>query len=106
MEHAQRVLVVRADFPWDDVGAWTALDRSHSHDEHENVRIGDPVVVDSRECIIYNEAGADEMAVALVGVENLVVVVTKDAVLVTHKNRAQDVRHAVNELKKRNAKQL
>ncbi|MDZ4858758.1 MAG: mannose-1-phosphate guanylyltransferase [Candidatus Hydrogenedentes bacterium] len=106
MEHARRVSMARAEFPWDDVGAWTALDRSYSKDEHGNVVVGDPVVADSRDCIVYNDAGADAMAVGVVGVKDLVVVVTSDAVLVIPKDRAQDVRHAVQELKKRNGKQL
>ncbi|MBM3289976.1 MAG: hypothetical protein FJY92_07475, partial [Candidatus Hydrogenedentes bacterium] len=57
-------------------------------------------------CIVYNDAGKDAMAVSVVGVEDLVVVVTGDAVLVIPKDRAQDVRHAVQELKERKAKQL
>jgi mannose-1-phosphate guanylyltransferase len=106
MEHAERVLVAKAEFPWDDVGAWTSLDRTHDHDANGNVVIGDPVVIDSEDCIVYNHPGADKMAVGVVGAENLAVVVTEDAVLVIPKDRAQDVRHAVQELKKRNAKQL
>ncbi|MCC6695082.1 MAG: mannose-1-phosphate guanylyltransferase [Candidatus Hydrogenedentes bacterium] len=106
MERAKRVVMVRADYPWDDVGAWPALDRSFPKDNHGNVCIGDPVVVDSEDCIVYNEAGADRIAVSVVGAEDLVVVVTEDAVLVIPKDRAQDVRHAVQELKKRGAKQL
>ena len=106
MEHAKRVAMARAEFPWDDVGAWTALDRSYSKDERGNVTVGDPIVVDSENCIVYNDAGPDAMAVSVVGAEDLVVVVTTDSVLVIPKDRAQDVRHAVQELKKRNATQL
>ncbi|NUM53760.1 MAG: NTP transferase domain-containing protein [Candidatus Hydrogenedentes bacterium] len=106
MEHAKRVAMARAEFPWDDVGAWTALDRSYSKDERGNVTVGDPIVVDSENCIVYNDAGPATMAVGVVGAEDLVVVVTNDAVLVIPKDRAQDVRHAVQELKKRNATQL
>ncbi len=106
MEHARNVLVARADFPWDDIGAWPALDRTLDHDEAGNVVLGDPVVIDSEDCIVYNEAGAKKMAVSVIGVQDLVVVVTKDAVLVVPKERAQDVRHAVRELKERNADQV
>lgn len=106
MEHAKRVAMARAEFPWDDVGAWTALDRSYPKDARGNVTVGDPVLVDTEGCIVYNDAGPDAMAVSVVGVEDLVVVVTGDAVLVIPKDRAQDVRYAVQELKKRNAKQL
>jgi mannose-1-phosphate guanylyltransferase len=106
MERARRVVMVRADYPWDDVGAWTALDRAYPKDHCGNVAVGDPILVDCEDCIVYNEPGATGMAVSVVGVQDLVVVVTKDAVLVIPKDRAQDVRHAVKELKERGAGQL
>ena len=56
--------------------------------------------------ILYRCSGAKDMAVSVVGAEDLVVVVTKDAVLVIPKARAQDVRHVVQELKNRGAAQL
>ncbi|MCP4640106.1 MAG: NTP transferase domain-containing protein [bacterium] len=101
MEHADRVLMARAEFPWDDVGAWPALERTYGSDDDGNVAIGDPVLVDVKDCIVYNDPGADAMAVGVVGVEDLVVVVTKDAVLVAPKDRAQDVKKVVTELKER-----
>ena len=106
MEHARNVVVARADFPWDDVGAWNALDRAQPHDAHGNVAVGDPIVVDSKECIVYNDTGQANMAVCVVGCEELIVVATKDAVLVIPKDRAQDVRHAVQELKRRSLPQI
>ena len=106
MEHAKNVHVIKASFPWDDVGAWTAMDRSHEHDVDGNVTVGDPVLADTRDCIVVNEAGADKIAVSVVGAEGLVVVVTDDGVLVIPKDRAQDVRHAVAILKARKAKQV
>jgi mannose-1-phosphate guanylyltransferase len=106
MEHAKNVVVVRADFPWDDIGAWPALDRTYKRDEHGNVIVGSPIVVESEDCIVYNEVGPEAMAVGVIGVEDLVVVVTQDAVLVMPKDRAQDVRRVVKELKDRQAKQL
>lgn len=106
MEKARRVMMVRADFDWDDIGAWDALDRTHPHDGDGNVLVGAPVVVDTKNCIVYNDAGPDKMAVAVVGVEDLAVIVGADGVLVIPKNRAQDVRKAVAGLKERNAPQL
>ncbi len=106
MEKAKRVIMVQASFPWDDVGAWTALDRTYPHDEHGNVTVGDPVVIDCEDCIVYNEAGPDAMAVSVVGAENLVVVATKDGVLVMPKDHAQEMRKAVQELKRRKAPQV
>ncbi len=106
MEKAERVLVVRAEFPWDDVGAWTAIERARESDSDGNVTQGDPVLVDCQDCIVYNDSGSDNMVVGVVGVKDLVVVATPDAVLVVPKDRAQDAKKIVEELKRRNAKQL
>ncbi len=106
MEKARRVLVVRADFGWDDIGAWDVLDRTAPRDDMGNVAIGSPVMVDCRDCIVVNHPGPGKNAVAVVGVEGLAVVVTEDAVLVIPKDRAQDVRKAVAELKKRGSEQV
>lgn len=106
LERARNVHMVRADFDWDDVGTWDALDRIRPRDPDGNVAVGDPVLVDTRGCIVYNAPGAERMAVAAVGLENLIVVATEDGVLVAAKDRVQDVRRAVQALKERNAKQL
>lgn len=106
MEKTRELLVTPASFNWDDVGSWDALDRTFPHDHDENVVVGDPVVLDSERCIVYNEPGAEEMAVSVVGMNDVVVVVSKDGVLVVPKDNAQDVKKAVEELRSRNAKQL
>ena len=107
MERARKVLVARATFPWDDVGSWPALERTHTPDAMGNVSVGRAIVVDSRGCIVYNDADAEPpRVVALVGAEDLVVVATRDAILVMPKNRAQDVREVVAELKRQDASQL
>ncbi|OQB37881.1 MAG: Alginate biosynthesis protein AlgA [Candidatus Hydrogenedentes bacterium ADurb.Bin179] len=106
MEKSNNVLMVRGEFPWADVGAWNAVDSSGTSDSSGNRTIGDPVVVDCANCIVYNAAGANKMAVGVVGMEDAIVVVTDDAVLVMPQSRAQDVRAVVEELKHRNAKQI
>ena len=106
MEKARRVLVVRAEFPWDDVGSLDALARNLPADAGGNVALGDPILIDAKDNIVYNEPGAEEMAVAVVGVEGLAVVVTRDGVLVIPKERAQDVKQVVGELKRSGASQL
>ena len=106
MEKAKHVIAVKADFGWDDVGAWDVLDRMLPRDESGNVTVGEPVLIDSRNCIVYNEPGAEKIAVSVVGVEGLAVIVSDDGVLVVPKNRAQNVRKVVDELKKRNFKQI
>ncbi len=105
MEHARRVVMARAEFAWDDIGSWPALDRTMTRDAHGNVGVGDPVLIDCEECIIYNEPGGDHVAVGVIGCRDIIVVVTSDGVLVAPKDRAQDVRKVVGELKVRGAPQ-
>ncbi len=100
MEHAKRVIMARAEFAWDDVGAWPALDRTYPKDDRQNVTVGNPVLIDTENTIVYNDRG-DGVAVGVVGIEDLIVVVTDDAVLVIPKDRAQDVKDIVTELKER-----
>ena len=99
------VVMVRAEFAWDDIGAWPALDRTMTRDAHGNVGVGDPVMIDCEDCIVYNEPGGDHVAVGVIGCRDLIVVVTSDGVLVAPKDRAQDVRKVVAELKVRGAPQ-
>ncbi len=106
MEKTRRVLVVESDFGWDDIGAWDALQRTMPKDESGNIAVGDPVLVDARDCIVYNEPGPERCAVAVVGVEGLTVIVSEDAVLVVPRDRVQEVRKAVEELKRRGASQV
>jgi len=106
MEHAKDVVVVAADYPWDDVGAWTSLDRTRTQNDEGNVLIGDPVVLESTNCIVYNESGKEDMAVSVIGADNLIVVVTNDGVLVVPKEKAQHVRHAVSELRNQGSTQI
>ena len=96
MERARRVFVARADFEWDDLGSWDALDRSFPRDTCGNVAVGDSVLVDARGCIVYG--AVPEVTTAVVGLEDVVVVVTPDAVLVCPKSRSQEVRKVVEEL--------
>ncbi len=99
MEHARQVLVVRASFPWDDVGAWDAWRRVTDCDENGNATHGDPLLIDCEECSVYNEPGQDEMFVAVVGMERVIVAATPDGLLVAPLERAQQVREVVRRLK-------
>lgn len=101
MERASRVLVAPGDFAWDDVGAWDALDRNFPQDDNGNVAIGDPVLVDVENSIVYNAPGAERFAVGIVGVRDLVVVIDEDGILVVPKARAQEVKTVVQQLKSR-----
>jgi len=97
MEKYEKVLVVKGDFGWSDVGSWASLSDILPRDQHGHVCIGELISVDSKNSVIYSP----EKLVALVGVENLVVVETNDAILVCTKDQTQDVRKVVDILKSR-----
>ncbi len=106
MEKTRRVSMILAAFDWDDVGSWPALARLRGADKHGNVTQGDPLLADCKDCVVYHEAGGDDRAVAVLGAKDLVVVVTPDAVLVMPKDRAEELRTVIEQLRKRGAKQL
>jgi mannose-1-phosphate guanylyltransferase len=97
MEKSRRVKVVRSDFGWSDIGSWEAVSRLVDPDAAGNRASGDTVIIDSRNNFVH----AEDRLVATVGVENLMVVDTADALLVAAKDRAQDVKKVVEALKKR-----
>ncbi len=101
MEKSDKVVVIQADLGWSDVGSWTALDDISSKDARGNVIAGNVVDIESRNSIIY----ASNRLVATAGLKDMVVVDTEDATLVCHKDRAQDVKKIVDELKKRGAEE-
>ena len=89
MEGARSVLALRAAFPWDDVGSWTALPGHLPTDKHGNTFCGPVLSMESRNSLALAEGGR---TVALLGTENLVVVDTPDALLVCSKDKVQDVK--------------
>lgn len=95
MEHADNGIVIPLDAGWNDIGAWDALTRSHETDESGNLLRGDVVASDTRNSTIFSES----RFLATVGVDDLVIVETADAVLVAHKTKAQNVKQIVDHLK-------
>jgi mannose-1-phosphate guanylyltransferase/mannose-1-phosphate guanylyltransferase/mannose-6-phosphate isomerase len=95
MEHTTRAAVVPCDIGWTDVGAWSELWAVGEKDGAGNVVLGDVVAEDAEGCYLRSERGL----VAALGVRDLVVVATKDAVLVADRARAQDVKKIVDRLK-------
>jgi mannose-1-phosphate guanylyltransferase len=94
MERARHAFVIAADFPWDDVGAWDALDRTYVPDGARNVLIGPTTVVDAWDNVVYNDRPGTR--VGIVGVYGLVVVNTDQGVLVCPKALAQRVREVAS----------
>ncbi|MBI2487832.1 MAG: NTP transferase domain-containing protein [Deltaproteobacteria bacterium] len=97
LEKWDNTLVIPIDFPWSDIGSWQALDEFLRADEKENIFHGEGVSVDSSSCLVLG----DRRLIAVVGVKDLVVVDTDDAILVLDKNQAQDVKKVVEMLEKR-----
>ena len=94
MEKTDAAMVLPVDIGWNDVGSWSALWDVAARDEAGNAHHGDVIAVDSRNTYAYARR-----LVALVGVDDLVVVETDDAVLVARKDRVQQVKDVVSQLK-------
>ncbi len=97
MERCKAVAVVPASFDWSDIGSWGALADLAPADAERNRREGDAVFVGSRNCYVR----AEERLVAVLGVRDLFIVETADAVLVADREHAQKVKDVVGELKSR-----
>lgn len=95
MEKTTNAVVIAMDAGWSDVGAWSSLWEVSDKDKDDNVITGDVLTVDSHNNYIFAETGL----VATVGLDNIIVVQTKDAVLVASKDKSQEVKHIVNQLK-------
>jgi mannose-1-phosphate guanylyltransferase len=96
MEKTDRLLLVPARFDWVDIGNWAELgDRVHA-DAHGNSVEGDSVLIDTTGSLIFG----DRRLVAAIGLEDMIIVDTEDAVLVCRRDRAQDVRRVVEALKR------
>jgi mannose-1-phosphate guanylyltransferase / mannose-6-phosphate isomerase len=95
MEHARRAAVVPAGFDWSDIGSWKAISELEEADAAGNRVSGQAIVVDSRDCYIQ----AEGRVIAAVGVHDLIIVDTGDAVLVADRERAQQVRSVVDQLR-------
>ena len=94
MEHTRRAAVVPVSMGWSDVGSWDALWEMGAKDQHGNSIEGNVVAEETRNCYLRSEAGL----VAAIGIEDLVVVATADAVMVAPRNRTQDVKKLVARL--------
>lgn len=95
MEKTADAVMVPLDAGWSDIGSWTALWDVSDKDQQGNVFKGDVLNQQSRNTYVH----ADSRLVATVGLDDLVIVETKDAVLVAHKDHVQDVKKIVEQLK-------
>jgi mannose-1-phosphate guanylyltransferase/mannose-6-phosphate isomerase len=96
MEKTNRAAVVACNIGWSDIGCWRSLGDLLPRDENNNRTKGDVVLKDTKNCTVMS----DDRVVGAVGLDNLVVIDTKDALLVADKNSTQDVKAIFNHLKK------
>ncbi len=96
MEKTSKGVIIPCDISWSDIGSFNALYKSQTSDKNKNVLHGD-VLLDNVKNSYIN---AKDKLVAAVGVKDLIIVETKDAVLVTHQNNAQDVKKIVEKLQR------
>src|SRR3989440_2230529 len=90
MEKADRVLVVEAAFDWDDVGSWRAVSKYFKNDAEGNAANCEITALESSNNIVFNPDGA---RIALLGVHNLIVVRTADAILICHRHQAEKIKN-------------
>jgi mannose-1-phosphate guanylyltransferase len=92
LEKAGRVLVVEADFDWDDVGSWTAIAKYLPSDSAGNVGNATIKTVDANNNLIYS---TQPITIGLLGVSDLIIVQTGDALLICHRHEAEKIKHLV-----------
>ena len=95
MEKAANIAVVSGDFGWSDIGSWSAVAQAIPADAMGNTAIGQSIIIDSRNTHIESQ----DRLVAAIGLDNLLIIDTPDALLVADKNKSQDVRQIVSHLK-------
>jgi mannose-1-phosphate guanylyltransferase len=95
MEKAERVLVVEASFDWDDIGSWRAVANYFEKDRQGNAANCVITALDSSNNIVFEEDGT---TIALLGVHDLIVVRTKDALLICHRHEAEKIKNLIGKL--------
>ena len=95
LEHADDIYTIPGTFGWDDVGSWLALERINPTNEFGNVMNGNLITVDTQNCILQ---GGTKL-IATVGVQNLIIVDTPDAILICQKENAEDIKKVLENLR-------
>jgi mannose-1-phosphate guanylyltransferase/mannose-6-phosphate isomerase len=102
MERTSQAAMVVLDTHWSDVGSWSAVADELPKDANHNISIGDVMLEDCEDCLVR----ADSRLVAAIGLKNIVVVETADAVLITDKDNSQDVKTIVTRLKQKGREEI
>lgn len=103
LEHARNCAVIPAEpFGWSDVGSWDVWAEYYKADKNNNLVEGDALLLDSRDCIVRSQG----RLIAVLGLDDLVVIDSGDALLVCPRDRVQDVRKVVQQLKEQGRNEL
>lgn len=95
LEHSKNVCVTKGEFDWSDLGSWEAVYELSPKDDEGNVKIGDVYLENTFSSYIFSP----QKFTAVIGAEHLLVINTKDSLLICHRNNAQDVKHVVDHLR-------
>lgn len=97
LEKASNVFLVQGDFVWNDLGSWEEVYKYDKKDENQNAQVGEVVFLDSKNSYVY----APNSLVAVVGLDDVIVVQEGDTILVCKRDRAEDIKSVVGEITKR-----
>jgi mannose-1-phosphate guanylyltransferase/mannose-6-phosphate isomerase len=95
VKHSEKVAVVPVDMAWSDLGSWDSIYARHEKDQSNNVTYGEVLSLDTKNSLIWAEAGV----LATLGLDNLVVIQTADATLICDKSRSEDIKALVAKVK-------
>lgn len=97
LEKANNVFLVQGDFVWNDLGSWEEVYKYDKKDENQNAQVGEVVFLDTKNSYVY----APDSLVAIVGLEDVIVVQEGDTILVCKRDRAEDIKAIVSEITSR-----
>ena len=98
-----QVLIIKADFFWSDIGMWGAVKKLQEENPEDNVVKGDHVSIDSEDCLIY---GKNKKMIATLGLKDVVIVDTDDALLVADKSRDFEIKKIIEKLEEEGREDL
>ena len=102
MEKSKDVFLTKGDFGWNDVGSWEAVYQLSEKDENENAFVGNVYSMESKDNYVFSP----QKFTAVIGTKNMIIINTKNALLVCNRNNSQDVKSVVDYLKMKNIEEL
>lgn len=97
MEKAKSVKVIGVDYEWDDIGSWESLENHYPKDHNNNLNQGEITHLNSKNCIVINDDS--KSLIATIGLDNLLIVKSGNSILIADRNKGQDVKKLIDELK-------